>query len=82
MQTFKVLIAALSLALVLPVSAKNKEDKFKMMDKNNDGKVTEAEFKQSTENRFELLDTDNDGNLSMAELEKGREQMRDKKKRK
>lgn len=82
MQTFKVLIAALSLALVLPVSAKNKEDKFKMMDKNNDGKVTEAEFNQATDNKFEMLDTDKDGSLSMAELEKGHEKMKDKKKRK
>ena len=44
--------------------------RFKMMDTNNDGKVSEAEFKMAGDKMFNMMDQNNDGQLDRADRKK------------
>jgi hypothetical protein len=47
------------------------QDRFDRADSNKDGKVSSAEFSESTALMAQRLDSDGDGNISRAEMRKG-----------
>jgi acetyl esterase/lipase len=64
-------LAALAIALLGTVgaaSAQEAAERFRRLDRNNDGKVTRDEMPEDARANFDRADTDKDGALSLAEL--------------
>jgi Ca2+-binding EF-hand superfamily protein len=54
------------------------KDMMKMMDTNNDGKVSKAEFSAFHEKKFNEMDTNHDGSMDADEMRKGKRAMHEK----
>ena len=62
--------------LVLSTSAWGQgDDKFKMMDSNNDGMVSAQEHAAGVQARFNKMDANHDGNVTAAEMDAGHKMM-------
>lgn len=64
----RILICGATL-LVLPAAFASNAAKFKILDTNNDGRVSRAEYAAGATLMFNRLDTDDDGILTVAEME-------------
>jgi len=59
--------------------ANNKDEKFKMMDTDGDGKISRDEFTAGSKKMFDQMDADKNGKVTAAEMEAYHQQMTGKK---
>jgi Ca2+-binding EF-hand superfamily protein len=62
-----------------PARANDKDEKFKMMDTNGDGKISADEFAAHAKQMFEKMDADKNGKITAAEMDAAHAQMAGKK---
>jgi len=65
--------------VALPARADNKDDKFKMMDTDGDGKISRDEYAAGSKKMFDKMDADKNGKVTAAEMEAHHQQMTGKK---
>ena len=63
----------------LPALANNKDDMFKMMDTDGDGKISAEEHAAGAKKMFDKMDADKNGKVTAAEMEAYHDQMMGKK---
>lgn len=81
----KIITIVLVLGMATMLSARPKGNggpKLDMMDTDNDGTITRAEWDSFHDSSFKMMDSDSDGKVTQEEADKAREEMRSKMKSK